>query len=134
MKKIKNLLTMCLLTVPAVLSAEVYPWLTFRMSDNTEISVPSQNLKIDYSDRVLHVSTSTVTTDISIDKVKSMQFTSSSSAIDNVLNDGEEGAMEFFNVSGVKSGSFGSLEEARKALPSGVYIIKNGEKSRKAIF
>lgn len=125
---------MCLLTVPAVLSAEVYPWLTFRMSDNTEISVPSQNLKIDYSDRVLHVSTSTVTTDISIDKVKSMQFTSSSSAIDNVLNDGEEGAMEFFNVSGVKSGSFGSLEEARKALPSGVYIIKNGEKSRKAIF
>lgn len=134
MKKIKNLLTMCLLTVPAVLSAEVYPWLTFRMSDNTEISVPSQNLKIDYSDRVLHVSTSTVTTDISIDKVKSMQFTSSSSAIDNVLNDGEDGAMEFFNVSGVKAGSFGSLEEARKSLPSGVYIIKNGEKSRKAIF
>lgn len=125
---------MCLLTVPAVLSAEVYPWLTFRMSDNTEISVPSQNLKIDYSDRVLHVSTSTVTTDISIDKVKSMQFTSSSSAIDNVLNDGEDGAMEFFNVSGVKAGSFGSLEEARKSLPSGVYIIKNGEKSRKAIF
>lgn len=134
MKQIKNLLTVCLLTVPAVLSAEVYSWLTFRMSDNTEISVPSENLEIDYSDRVLHVSTSTVTTDISIDKVKSMQFTSSSSAIDNVLNDGEDGAMEFFNVSGVKAGSFGSLEEARKTLPSGVYIIKNGVKSRKAIF
>ena len=134
MKQIKNLLTVCLLTVPAVLSAEVYPWLTFRMSDNTEISVPSPNLKIDYNDRVLHVSTPAVTTDISIDKVKSMQFTSSSSAVDKISDGSESGAMEFFNVSGVKTGSFGSLEEARKALPSGVYIIKNGEKSRKAIF
>ncbi len=134
MKQINTLIAASLLAMPAVMSAEPASWLTFRMTDQSEISVPSENLTMNYSDRVLHVVTPTVNTDLALENILSMQFTSTPTAVENISDGNLSGVKEFVTLSGMKVGEFATYDEARKTLPSGVYIVKNGDKTLKVIF
>ncbi len=60
----------------------------------------------------------------------SMQFSTdgSTSAIEQVLE--ADLPVEAFSVAGVHLGSFGSLREAVRVLPTGAYVIKQGGKSQ----
>ncbi|MDE6395103.1 MAG: T9SS type A sorting domain-containing protein, partial [Duncaniella sp.] len=76
----------------------------------------------------------TVDREIPVDEVKTMQFTSSSSALNAVTDDRLSGAMPFYDISGKSVGSYTSVDEARLSLPSGVYILKSGDQTVKVIF
>lgn len=109
-------------------------WLNFRMIDNTVLSVASDNLLINYIDGTLHLTSPTVDQTIPVTEIRSMQLSSETSGIGIPEQGNESSVLEYFNAAGLKAGAFSSQEEAKEALPSGIYIVKSGEKSRKVIF
>lgn len=134
MNKLKYLLFGIALLSPLMAFADGKTWLTFSMKDNTELSVASENLNIDYNNKMLVLTSASVNQSISIDQVKSMRFTTSPAGINEVIGDLASGEIDFYNVTGTKAGRFTSVDEAKKNLPSGIYILNNGEKSLKIIF
>ena len=120
--------------LPLTSFAVEYPWLSFVMTDNTEISVAADNLSINYSDNTLTLKSATVDQAIAVDKIKSMQFKSDLSGISELTTDSADGSATYYTTSGISVGSFASVEEARKSLPAGIYIVKNSVKSFKIIF
>ncbi|MDE7096538.1 MAG: hypothetical protein K2O47_03500, partial [Muribaculaceae bacterium] len=107
------------------------PWLTFKMTDDTELSVASDNLTINYEDGYLHLLSTSAEQSIPVDQIKSMKFTQSPAAVINVT-DSISGNAYYYNLSGIMVGHFSSVEDARKALPSGMYIVKTDSKTFKA--
>lgn len=118
------------LLMPIFTYAEALPWLTFRMADDTELSVAAENLTINYKDGNLILSSSVVDKSLPASQIKSMRFTSTSAGINEVI-DINSTAGDYYNLSGIKVGRFSSTDDARKILPSGIYIVKNDEKTFK---
>lgn len=118
------------LALPIMALAADYPWLTFRMADDTQFSVPAESLSMNYSDGNLHLTSMTVDKTIPVDQIKSMQFTSEASGV-NEVNENQTKAGEYYNLAGTRVGRFATIDEARKSLPSGVYIVKNELKTFK---
>lgn len=133
MKLLKHFLIAAALAFSMSAYAADYPWLTFKLADNSELSVASDNLEISYSDGNLTLSSPTVNQIIPVATIKSMQFTSQSSSVGDVAI-AASGLSDYYSITGVKVGRFASVEEARKALPSGVYIRKSKDKTYKVIF
>ena len=133
MKGFKSLILAAGMVLPMTSFAAEYQWLTFRMSDNTEMSVAADNLSIDYCDANLHLKSATVDQTIPVAQIKTMRFTSSAAGINDVNIDRPEVA-DYFTAGGVKVGRFASVEEARNNLPSGVYVGKSEVKTFKVIF
>lgn len=119
--------------LPLSAMAAEYQWLTFRMTDDTEVSVAADKLSINYSDAMLRLKSATVDETLAVAQIKSMRFTSSSAGINEVKNNHIENAY-YYTVGGIKVGHFTSIEEARENLPSGVYIGKTEAKTFKVIF
>lgn len=134
MNRLKSLIVLAATALPMTCLAGDFPWLTFRLTDGSGLSVAADNLTITYSNRVLQLKSATVDREIPVDEVKTMQFTSSSSALNAVTDDRLSGAMPFYDISGKSVGSYESVDEARLCLPSGVYILKSGDKTVKVIF
>lgn len=130
MRKFKLILFGAALMLPSLASALDYPWLTFRMTDESEMSVAAENLSINYMDGNLILSSSTVDKTIATDQIKSMRFTATPAAVENII-DIQSAAGEYYNLSGIKVGKFASIEDACKALPSGIYIVKSESKTYK---
>ncbi len=126
MKKNKLAIIIASLAFPASAIAADLPWLTFRMADGTELSVAADNLSINYKDGNLILSSSTVEKILSVDQINSMRFTASSAGVEDVT-DIQPAAGEYYDLSGIKVGRFSSVDEAREALPSGVYVVRSGE-------
>lgn len=124
------------LMLPVISHAEDYQWLTFTMTDNTEMSVAAENLTITYNetDRSLQLKSATVNNRLAVDNIKSMRFTETMGVNAPEVDGISTGNVEFYNIDGVKSGVFSSIEEARTSLPSGIYVVKNNGKSFKVIF
>lgn len=122
--------------LPVISHAEDYQWLTFTMTDNTEMSVAAENLTITYNetDRSLQLKSATVNNRLAVDNIKSMRFTETMGVNAPEVDGISTGNVEFYNIDGVKSGVFSSIEEARTSLPSGIYVVKNNGKSFKVIF
>lgn len=121
------------IAMPAAAGAVEYPWLTFKMADNTELSVASSNLTILYEDGSLKLKSANQERSIPVDELVSMRFTSESSAVAEI-RDAKGGVMEFFTIDGVKAGEFASIEEASANLASGIYVAKTSTSSFKIIF
>lgn len=130
---IKKAFLAAILVLPLMTSAAEFPWLTFLLADDTEVSVAAENLDINYSDGNLLLASGTVNQAIPVDQIKSMKFTSYSAGIRDVIEN-KSGEAEYFDLSGIKVGTFPSLEVARKSLPSGTYIGKSDIKTFKVIF
>ncbi|MDE5997543.1 MAG: hypothetical protein K2G77_04945 [Muribaculaceae bacterium] len=130
MIKIKLTLIAATLLMPIFTYAEAFPWLTFRMADDTELSVASENLTINYKNGNLILSSSIVDKTIPANQIKSMRFTSTSAGIIEV-NDRKSTAGDYYNLSGLKVGRFSSTKDAGNVLPSGIYLVKNEGKTFK---
>ncbi|MDE5847908.1 MAG: hypothetical protein K2H71_11225 [Muribaculaceae bacterium] len=133
MKKLKRAFILTALVSPMLAAAADYPWLTFKMTDGSEISVASEGLAINYSDGNLLLKSTTVDQTIPSDQVKSMRFTTSIDAVDE-MTDILSSEADYFDLSGIKTGRFSSSDEARNALPSGTYIVRSNKKTIKVIF
>lgn len=131
--KLRGLLFVAALSLPAFSYAADFPWLTFLMSDNTELSVASDNLELSYTDGNLHLKSITVDQVLPVSQIKSMRFTSFSSGIDNIQA-GQNAPAHYYTVSGIDVGRFESVDEARRTLPSGTYIGKSKHRTYKVIF
>lgn len=135
MTRFKILIMTCALISPIAISAEEYSWLTFQMIDNSKISVASDNLSINYSNGELHLKSNTVSQQISVSEVKSMEFTSSAAAgVEGITSDSVSREKDFYTLSGSKAGTFGSVDEAKLKLPSGIYLVVDGDNAFKVIF
>lgn len=119
---------------PAFMRAGEYSRLTFTLVDNTELSVASENLSINYSNGELYLTSNTVDQVIPVENIRSMKFTNLTSDIDNLAEEKAIGEKDFFTISGSKVGTFGSIDEAREKLPSGIYLISDGSNTLKVIF
>ncbi|MDE6511227.1 MAG: hypothetical protein K2L00_03930 [Muribaculaceae bacterium] len=129
----KKTLILAVLAFPMMAAAADYPWLTFSMADGTEMSVAAEGLAINYSEGNITLKSATVDQTLATDLVKSMRFTTSAAAVEGITDLMDQEA-DYFDLSGKKSGRFTSSDEARKALPSGTYIVRSNDKSLKVIF
>lgn len=134
MTRIKFFLMMFAIFSPAFMRAGEYSRLTFTLVDNTELSVVSENLSINYSNGELYLTSNTVDQVIPVENIRSMKFTNLTSDIDNLAEEKAIGEKDFFTISGNKVGTFGSIDEAREKLPSGIYLISDGSNTLKVIF
>lgn len=134
MNKVKLLVIGAALMLPQLSNAEDYQWLTFTMTDNTEMSVAADNLSITYNEGSLKLKSATVDQAIAVAHIKSMRFTDTM-GIHSISGNGDDACKsEFYNIDGVKAGEYSSVEEARESLPSGIYIVKNNNTTLKVIF
>ena len=133
MKKLKTAFILTALVSPMLAVAADYPWLTFRMTDGSELSVAAEGLAINYADGNLLLKSTTVDQIIPSDQVKSMRFTTSTDAVDEMI-DILSSEADYFDVSGIKVGRFSSSDEARNVLPSGTYIVRSNKRTIKVIF
>lgn len=133
MTKLKKTLLAAALAIPLMAAATDYPWLTFRMTDDTEISVPSENLDMNYKEGILYLTSATVNQSFPVDRIKSMKFTSQTTGIKDITANISDAA-EYYNLSGLMIGKFRTAEEAKKVLPSGIYIVRNSAKTYKVTF
>ncbi len=113
--------------------AEDFRWLTFSLADGSDVAVAAENLDMTYSEGVLSLTSPSVNTTFQIENIKSMRFTSDASGITTLQSD-LAGKAEYFTVAGVSAGVFESIDDARCALPSGVYVAVSGDKCVKVIF
>ncbi|MDE7377440.1 MAG: hypothetical protein K2N13_00575 [Paraprevotella sp.] len=131
--QLKKLLIVAFLILPLTSFASDFPWLTFLLSDNSELSVAADNLELNYNNGNLHLTSNTVDLEIPVSQIRSMRFTSLASNIGDI-NAMRPVPVELYTVAGTKVGRFTSIDEARKALPSDVYIGKSETKTYKIIF
>ncbi len=130
MNKIKRIAFALATAFPLSLFAADFPWLTFKLVDNTEMSVESEELSMTYQDGFLNLSSSKVDKSIPVSQIKSMMFTSTPTGVSDIKTaDSQEG--DYYNLSGIKVGRFLTVEEAKKSLPSGIYIVKSDSKTFK---
>ncbi len=132
MNKIKSLI-LAACAFPAMAYAVDYPWLTFSMTDGSEISVAAEGLTINYSEGNLLLKSATVDQSLATNQVASMRFTTFEAGVEGI-NDILSSEADYFDLSGKKAGRFSSSEQARKILPSGIYIVRTKDKTIKVIF
>ena len=130
MRKNKIILLIACLALPIIASASDYPWLIFKMTDDREISVASDNLTVNYKDGYLHFPSSPAVPSVPVGQIKSMKFTQSPAAVIDLTDVVSENS-SYYNLYGIMVGHFSSMEEAKKALPSGMYIVKTDSKTFK---
>ena len=132
---INKLLTLFLasgIILPMAASATDLPWLNFRLADDSEVTVASDNLKITYSDGELHLQSSTIDRILKVADLRSMYFSETSAA--ETISADPESALTFYTTDGVEVGHFPDFEAAKKSLPSGLYIARGASKTIKVIF
>lgn len=133
MMHLKKLLIAFWVLTPLMLFASEFPWLTFRLADSSELSVAADNLELNYKDGNLLLKSGIVNQTIPVEQIKSMRFTLLPSAIDDISVE-QSAVADYFTMSGAMVGRFKTIDEARKSLPSGIYIGKSESKTYKIIF
>ena len=126
-----------LLAVGLLASTEIYaldfPWLSFKMKDASEITVAADNLTMNYSDGDLVLTSASVSETLPVADIASMTFTNQQDGVDEINSVLSEKA-SYYTSGGVRAGEFKSVDDARRSLPSGIYIVRTGSKSFKIIF
>lgn len=133
MNTIKKTLLTAFFAIPMMAMGADYPWLTFKMTDGSEMSVAAEGLAINYNEGSLQLKSATVDQTIASDMVASMRFTTAAAAVEGIT-DLMNTEADYFDISGKLAGRFSTSDEARKALSSGTYIVRSNGKTIKVIF
>lgn len=128
----KKLLLIVAAFLPALTaSAYDYPYLLFTCADGTQKALNVDRLTLDIVDGKLVLANSLETHQIPLAELARMNFVSDLQGVDRLESDASEQAVEVFTLSGVSLGSFADSEAARRALGSGIYIVKQGPRVAK---
>lgn len=122
MNRIISLLAGIALTTAGTAWGAELPWLTFTLTDSSTFSVAAEDLTLDYADGSLRLSSPTVDRTVPVAQLAAMEFTAESGG-SFVAELPAEGAVAFFELNGTSAGTFRTLDEARKALAPGVYVV-----------
>ena len=122
-----------LLTVLATLTAQAYdyPYLVFQTTDGTVTAVAVEALNITSSNGNLVVTNNDGTKTFPLSTLSKMYFSTDGTTDIDSAQTSDTTEVEVVAASGVSLGKFASLDEARKALKQGVYVVKLKEKTFK---
>jgi len=112
----------------------VYKYLVVTSADGTQTALGSDGLKLSFADGQMTAASSTDNKSFTLTSLASMQFaeTASTTAIDSSMTaDGLP--MEAYTLSGMFVGTFHSMSALQSQLRSGVYVVKQNNKSSKII-
>ncbi len=130
----KNRLVAIFTAVLATVSAyaDDYGFFIFQKTDGTLVSLASESLSMIFSDGKLVVTNGTESCTLSLSELSKMFFSAAdATGIDSAQTTDGDSRLEIFSVQGISLGSFGSLDAARKSLPSGAYIVKTNGRTFK---
>lgn len=107
-------------------------FLTFKFVDGNECSFPADGLSMTVADEALVVKSADMSATLKMSDLASMRFTDSAESgmqpIDN------SSAIEVFSLKGESLGSYVSIENIKKSIPGGTYILRQGNISIKISF
>ncbi|MBD5306450.1 MAG: hypothetical protein HDS14_02335 [Bacteroides sp.] len=109
-----------------------FQWFSFKLKDASEITVAADGLVMNYSDGNLLLTSGSVNKSLPVAEIASMRFVEAS-GVEGVTVSLYESAT-YYTLGGAEVGVFASADDAKRALPSGVYIAKSVSSSFKVIF
>jgi len=108
-----------------------YNYLVFTTRDGTEKAITVENLKLSFVDGQLVVDNGVESQTYSLTSLSKMFFSESTvdGIVETVINGNE--VVDVFTVSGIWMGKFGNVDDAKKSLQRGVYVLKQGKTTSK---
>ncbi len=126
----KAILTLMIVVGALAARAYDYPYLAFETASGEVTTVAVESLALSFSGGNLVATDSEGTHTFALTDLKRMCFTTSStSVIDTTL--AADGEVEVYNIAGVELGRFAGIDDARRSLPSGIYLIKTNRGTQK---
>lgn len=112
----------------------VYKYLVVTSADGTQTSLSSSGLKLSFADGKMIAANGTDSKSFTLTELARMQFaeTASTTAIDRSLT-ADSQRVEAYTLSGMFAGSSDSMSSLQSQLRSGVYVVKQNNKSSKII-
>ena len=112
-----------------------YRYLVVKTSDGTQVSLASEDLKLTFANGQLVATNNSGSQAFVLTSLVSMQFseTESVTGIDASLMNSEEVKCEVYTLSGMYVGTFETASSLNTQLRSGVYVVKQNNKSTKII-
>lgn len=108
-----------------------YNYLVFTTQDGTEKAIAVENLKLSFVDGQLVVDNGVESQTYSLTSLSKMSFSENTvdGIVETVINGNE--VVDVFTVSGIWMGKFGNVDDAKKSLQRGVYVLKQGKTTSK---
>lgn len=108
-----------------------YNYLVFTTQDGTEKAITVENLKLSFVDGQLVVDNGVESQTYSLTSLSKMFFSENTvdGIVETVINGNED--VDVFTVSGIWMGKFGNVDDAKKSLQRGVYVLKQGKTTSK---
>lgn len=108
-----------------------YNYLVFTTQDGTEKAITVENLKLSFVDGQLVVDNGVENQTYSLTSLSKMFFSENTvdGIVETVINGNED--VDVFTVSGIWMGKFGNVDDAKKSLQRGVYVLKQGKTTSK---
>lgn len=122
----RKLLTFALGLVVSAMTSYALPYVCFYTTSggDTPVAVASEGLVITVEgDNLIATPGQGEALTLPLNTLQGMEFSWSATGIENLLDDGAT-SFALYGLDGLKAGSFSSLDDASKALPQGVYIVK----------
>lgn len=127
----KLLLTVCAALASFIIMASETDLMIFEMHDGSKQSIFSTNLTMTFADGLLNATDGTQSLSIPLNTVRAFYFGSQSGV--GSVSIPENQAIEAYSVAGVHQGTFKSLQDAKAALPTGLFILKAGHETNKVV-
>lgn len=127
----KKLLLPCLLAIAGIASAYDYPYLTIVTADGQSKSLAAEGLTLNVADGRLTAANTDGTVAFTLTDLAKMYFSTADAGVQLVIDETEE--VDVYNLYGVRLGRYTALSAARRALASGIYIVKSGSRTQKII-
>lgn len=108
-----------------------YNYLVFTTQDGMEKAIAVENLKLSFVNEQLVVDNGVESQTYSLTSLSKMFFSDNTvdGIVETVINGNED--VDVFTVSGIWMGKFGNVDDAKKSLQRGVYVLKQGKTTSK---
>lgn len=108
-----------------------YNYLVFTSQDGTEKAIAVESLKLSFVNGQLVVDNGVESLTYSLTSLSKMFFSENTvdGIVETVINGNED--VDVFTVSGIWMGKFGNVDDAKKSLQRGVYVLKQGKTTSK---
>lgn len=104
-------------------------FLSFKFVDGSECSFPADGLSMTVADETLAIRSTEVSASLRISDLASMRFTNSGET--GVHKVDSDVLMEVISLKGDNLGAYKSIEDIKKSLSGGTYILRQGNHSIK---
>lgn len=126
----KAVLTLLIAVTALVARAYDYPYLAFETTGGEVTTVAVESLTLAIADGSLVATDAEGTHTFALTELSKMRFCESPTGVAATGIDFNS-EVQVVSIAGIELGSFASIDEARKALPAGVYLMKSNKQTIK---